>query len=127
MKIVLNITDEHIKLIKNFRTVELTGTRVGINRLSLYQSSFLYEDMADILGYSDKKIPGTNDDYDGPKYDEETTKHLDALADDVERHLVEYEEILHQFCDEGGLKPGRYTAIDSVRVWNYEPFEEEKK
>ena len=37
-------------------------------------------------------------------------------------NLVFIEEILHQFCDKGGLKPGIYTCLDYNRQWDYKPF-----
>lgn len=120
MKITLHLTKEHIQLIKNFRVQQFSGTRVGINKNDLYQTMFLYDDMANILGYQDKAIKGTEEDADGTKYNKETTAHLDALADDIEKNLDSYEEILHQFCDQGGLREGTYTCLDNKRIWSFE-------
>ena len=117
-KFKLKFTEEHIKLIKNFRTRQLDDANFTINTYDLFGGTYLYEDMALILGYMDKVIPGTMEDADGPKFDEETTQHLAELDAFMVENFQHIEDILHQFCDEGIKPDTTYWCNLNEGVWH---------
>lgn len=120
MKITINLTNEHIQLIKSLRFERFDENRYGIDNYSLWGGTYLYEQMAFILGYQDKVIFETIESPMGARYEDEIQKHLEELDSFFVEHIADIEDILHQFCDIG-IKPGKYTCLDNVRIWNYEP------
>lgn len=114
-KIVLDITEEHIRLIRNINYKRFTEDIVGIDDYDLYGGTHKYEQMAYILGCADKAIEGEETIY-GPKYPDDVMEHLRELDAFMVEHLLDIEEILHQFCDVG-ISPGRYEAKDYQRLW----------
>ena len=76
--------------------------------------------MALILGFGDKIIPETRESPFGAICEETTQRHLEELDAFFIDHMVDIEEILHQMVDSGGIKPGKYTCLDNVRIWKYE-------
>lgn len=117
-KIKINITEDHIKLIKEFRIERINDIYVGFDTINPYGGSFLMEDLAMILGYWDKAVEGTEKDYDGRKFGfENEQKMLEIhmyLMDNFELIL----SIMTQFVTTG-VKPGLYTAIDYNLHWEY--------
>lgn len=118
MKLKVTLNEDHIKLIKGLWFQDF-NTKVGIDKRDIFGGTQVWEDMARILSLSDHIVPETVEDYDGAKYDEETTKKLEELADFLNENLLAIEEILHQQCDVG-IKVGTYTCLDNVRIWKYE-------
>lgn len=118
MKLKITFNEDHIKLIKNLRFHDF-NTKVGIDKFDVFGNSRLWEDMARILGVFDHVRPETIEDWDGAKFDNETTDRLRELADFLGDNILEIEEILHQHCDEG-IKIGTYTCLDNVRIWKFE-------
>lgn len=122
-RLKLTFNDEHIQLIKNFRTRQLGDEYFTIDTYDLFGGTYLYEDMALILGYMDKVIPGTMEDADGPKFDDETLEHLNELDSFIVENLQNIEDILHQFCTEG-IQPGvTYWCNPSEHIWHKEAKE----
>ena len=122
MKISINLTDEHIKLIKNLRYIKFDDNRYGVDNYApwAYGGSSIFEDMALILGFGDKIIPETRESPFGAICEETTQRHLEELDAFFIDHMVDIEEILHQMVDNGGIKAGKYTCLDNVRIWKYE-------
>ena len=122
MKISINLTDEHIKLIKNLRYIKFDDNRYGVDNYApwAYGGSSIFEDMALILGFGDKIIPETRESPFGAICEETTQRHLEELDAFFIDHMVDIEEILHQMVDSGGIKPGKYTWLDNVPIWKYE-------
>ena len=119
-KFKLTFTEEHINLIKNFRTRQIDDANYSIDTYDLFGGTYLYEDMAYILGLMDKVIPGTMEDADGPKFEEETMQHLMELDSFIVDNLQHIEDILHQFCTEG-IQPGvTYVCNLNEGVWHKE-------
>lgn len=122
MKIKLVLTEDHIKLIKNFNFERISDKHYGLDTYGLWGGTYLYEQMANILGYQDKVIPETIESNLGARYEKEYEERMMEYDSFILENLVFIEEILHQFCDKGGLKPGIYSCIDYVRIWDYKPF-----
>ena len=122
MKIKLVLTEDHIKLIKNFNFERISDKHYGLDTYGLWGGTYLYEQMANILGYQDKVITETIESNLGARYEKEYEERMMEYDSFILENLVFIEEILHQFCDKGGLKPGIYSCIDYVRIWDYKPF-----
>lgn len=122
MKIKLVLTEDHIKLIKNFNFERISDKHYGLDTYGLWGGTYLYEQMANILGYQDKVIPETIESNLGARYEKEYEERMMEYDSFILENLVFIEEILHQFCDKGGLKPGIYSCIDYVRIWDYKSF-----
>lgn len=119
MKITINLTEEHIKLIKTLRFEKFDENRYGVDNYSFWGGTYLYEQMALILGYQDKVLPETIESPMGARYEEEVQKHLEELDSFFVEHIVDVEDILHQMCDVG-LKVGKYSCLDNIRIWKYD-------
>ena len=119
LKVVLN--EDLIKLIKWFNFERINDRHYGIDTYGIWGGTFLYEQMANILGYQDKIIPETMESNMGASYEKEYEDKMIEYDEYILDNLVFIEEILHQFCDVGGIKPGTYTCTDNVRIWKYTP------
>ena len=93
---------------------------VGIDTTNMWGGTFIFEDMAYILGLMDKFIPGTEENPLGPQYEEETMKYLMETAEWIVDHLKDIEEILHQFCTEGIRTDVTYVRNNNSDIWNKE-------
>lgn len=124
MKIKVELNEDLIKLVKSFEFTRLNNSHYGIDSYSLFGGTYLYEQMAYILGYNDKVIPETLELPTGPRYQQEYEDKMIEYDEYLLKNLVFIEEILHQYIDKGGVKPGIYSCLDNVRIWNYEPFKE---
>ena len=130
-KITLNITEDMIKLITCLRFQEFPrfdeedarertiyqDVRYGIDLNSLYGGNFVLEDTARILGEYDKVIPGTEESAGGPRFPKQVEEYLLRTHLDVYYNLEYIEQILHQFCNEGGITPGLYECRDFEFIW----------
>lgn len=118
MKLKVTFNEDHIKLIKGLYFQDF-NSKVGIDKYDIFGGTRLWEDMARILGVLDHIIPETIEDWDGAKFDEETTTKLRELANFLDENILSIEEILHQHCDKG-IRVGTYSCLDNVRIWTYE-------
>lgn len=100
---------------------DLGDNLYGIDTYNLWGGTYIYEDIAYIVGKMDKVIDGTLEDPDGPKFDEETTAYLNELATFIIDNLTNIEEILHQFCTEGIQTGVCYTCNQAQHIWSKEP------
>lgn len=117
-KIKINITEDHIKLIKEFKVEKINDTYTGFDTINPYGGDYLMEDLAMILGYWDKAVDGTEKDYDGRKFGLD----IEQKMLDIHMYLMNNLEfiltIITQFIMTG-VKPGLYTAIDYNLHWEY--------
>lgn len=121
----ITLTEDHIKLIRALNPVKFefddddSKSRfcVGYDSYSLWGGSFLFEDIALILGFYEESLPGTQDDYTGRRYSKEREDYMLELYDFFEENLDYIESLVHQFCDKGGLTPGTYKCIDYQLNW----------
>lgn len=113
----LTLTEDHLKLIRclNVQEFEKEET-VGIAKDNLYGGTYKYEQMALILGLTDKAIPGTEENIEGTLYEKETQLYMQELDRYIRENLAYIEEIVHQFVL-GGLKPGTYVCKDYQHIW----------
>ena len=124
IKIVL--TDEHLQLISNIhfeQVPEISEKKPyifwGIDFNSLYGGSFLFEDIAYLLGVYDKHIEGTEEDPMGPKFPIDLEDHMYELHCYIVENIGYIENLVHYYSNKGGLKPGVYTCKDYQLLWTY--------
>lgn len=99
-------------------SVEDNDKYYGIDTYDLFEADYWYDHMARIIGCSNQVIAGTEEDTDGPKYPPEVISHLRELDDFLVNNILHIEDILHQFCDRGGIKAGvTYVAYDYEGIW----------
>lgn len=118
-RIYVNLTADHLKLIRNLNVQALTDETVGIAKDNLYGGTYKYEQMALILGLTDKAVPGTEEDMEnGTLYEKEAQLYMVELDKYINENLLNIEEILHQFCLKGGLTVGKYVCKDYQHIWH---------
>lgn len=117
MKRSVVLEKEHIELVSKMVVREFSSTKTGIDLYDLYGGGFVYQDIANILGWRDHMIPGTEEDVEGPMYDEETQSRMEEIDGFIHDHFTEILEIVMQFSAQGGIKPGKYVCDDSIRIW----------
>lgn len=100
----------------------------GIDTYDMFNGETI-EQVARIIGCYDKVIPGTESDFDGPKFPPETFEQIYDAYTFVQNNLSTIEEIIHQRCSKGGILPNvTYVAYDNERIWFTEDeFEEHRK
>lgn len=121
---VISVSDEglakEIAPIRVTNIQDLGDNLYGIDNYNLWGGTYIYEDMAYILGKMDKVVKGTEEDPDGPKFEEETAKYLEELASFIIENLSNIEEILHQFCTEGIHTGVTYVCKPNEHIWSKE-------
>ena len=97
MKISINLTEEHIKLLRVLRFEKIDERHYGVDNYILWACglSSIWEDMAAILGYQDKVIAESREDPMGAICEKETQEHLEELDAFFVEHITDMEEILH--------------------------------
>lgn len=116
----LNLTEEHLKLLPFFYITKPNDNVIQIDKTHLYLlGGHVLEDLADILGYRDTYIKGTEMSPDGKAYPDDVEKHLLEVHNYVKDNLWLIESALHQFSYTGGLKPGVYKCKDNEYIWEH--------
>ena len=92
----------------------------GVDNFNLWGGTYIWEQMAYILGIQDHVIKGTEEDPTGPKYPDEDMEHMKELDMFILTHLEHIFQLLLQFCTEG-IKPGvTYWCFDYEKIWHKE-------
>ena len=122
----VSFTEDMLKLVSRINFLEFpapegwaSAEKVtwGIDLSSLYGGSYVLEDISYILGLYDKHIEGTENDPLGVQFPKETEDYMWELHEYILTHLRDIEELIHQFCNRGGLKPVTYKAKSNERIW----------
>ena len=127
----LELTEDRIKLISNMvisgfvygkhEAVEpnqiSSSDCFGINLNHIWGGSYLFEDMALILGFYDDFLEGTDGDYEGRRYSEEREKYMVAEFNWFKDNMYFIESLIHHYATKGGLTPGTYKCIDYKLDW----------
>lgn len=117
-KIKIELKDEHIKLIQNFKFNLVKDTDIVLDTYSPYGGDFLMEDLAMILGHFDKSVPHTELDYDGKKFGLELETEMWSYHIYIMDNIEYIISIVLQYLNDG-VKPGVYTAITNILEWKY--------
>lgn len=92
----------------------------GVDTYNLWGGTYIWEQMAYILGINDHVIKGTEEDPTGPKYPEEDMEHMRDLDAYIIGNLEYIFTLLIQFCTEG-IQPGvTYWCYDYEKIWHKE-------
>lgn len=119
MTIKLTLTDEHIKLIPFFFIQNEGDDRLVIDKRHLLSlGAHLLDDMAAILGYTEKAIEHTEDDPDGRAYPDDIEEHLLSIHKYITENLFYIESLIHQMCICGGISEGTYVCKAKELIWS---------
>lgn len=116
-KIHITLTEDLCLLIGSLYVQKINDKVVGVNTDYLYGGTYKYEQMAFILGLTDKAVEGTEEDIDGTKYKKEAQEYMKRLDTYIRDNIGNIEEIIHQFSLKGGISPGLYEAKDYEHIW----------
>ena len=125
----VTFTDDILKLVSriNFEQFPPVSTwegkkdlTWGIDINNLYGGSFVFEDISYILGIYDKHIEGTECEPMGPRFPVEIEDRMWDAHSYILEHLQDIEEVLHQFCNRGGITVGTYKCKSNERIWEKE-------
>ena len=90
----------------------------GIDNFNIWGGTYIWEQIAYIIGIHDHMLKGTEEDPDGPKFPEEDMEHMRELDSFIVTNLLYIEQILHQFCTEGIQAGVTYWAYDYQMIWH---------
>lgn len=94
----------------------------GLDNYNLWGGTYIWEQIAYIIGIQDHVIKGTEEDPTGPKYPIEDMEHMKDLDSFIITHLKDIFDILLQFCTEG-IQPGvTYWCYDYQGIWHKEGY-----
>lgn len=114
----LEITKDRLALISALNP-QLTEGGVKFVEKSFWGGSYLFEDLAIILGFYDEHIKGTEGDFEGRRYPPEKEKYMLELYDWFKENIYYILSLTVQFVNKGGLKEGTYKCIDYQLDWEY--------
>ena len=113
----LNLTEDHLKLVRFFNIEDKEDDVLTINKkVMLTMQTHILDDVAMILGLRDKAIKNTEEDADGGAYPDDVEKYMLDTYNYVSDNIYLIETLLHQMVMEG-VKPGHYKADDASLVW----------
>ncbi len=113
----ITLTDEHLKLINGFYLQEDGDDVVYLNKKYLYGGTHLLEDIANLLGYGDKYIKGTEEDADGKAFPDDVEKHLLEVHNYIVDNFYYIESLIHFYITRGGLTSGEYKCKTNDMIW----------
>ena len=93
---------------------------VGIDQWSLFGGTYAMEDIALILGYYDKFIPGTEESPLGRQYPKELEDHFWELYTYIWNNIVYIVKMVFYYSNHAGLRPGTYTYDTKTGQWSFE-------
>ena len=114
----LNLTEDHLKLVKFLNIEDVNDDYLTINKNTiLTMQTHILDDVALILGLRDKAIKNTEEDADGAAYPNDVEKYMLDTYRYVQDNLYLIETLLHQNVTEG-IKPNtEYVCKDNEMVW----------
>lgn len=114
----LNLTEDHLKLVKFLNIEDINDDYLTIDKNTiLTMQTHILDDVALILGLRDKAIKNTEEDADGAAYPNDVEKYMLDTYRYVQNNLYLIETLLHQKVMEG-IKPNtEYVCKDNEMVW----------
>lgn len=117
----LTLTEDHIKLIRMIDFEEdFMQEGLIIKKENPYILSGRLEDIAMVLGYSDKKIKGTEEDPEGAAFPDDVEEYLLSVHHYIVDNLYYIETLIHQMVFESVITPGTYKCVDTELIWTKE-------
>lgn len=123
--ISVTLTEDMLKLISHINFTKIpdltdeTQERMtwGIDFYSLYGGSYVFEDIAYILGRYDEHIAGTEEDPLGAAFPKEFEDYMWEIHTYIVDNIQYIESLVHQFVNRGGLTPGTYRSKSNENIW----------
>jgi hypothetical protein len=113
----LKLTKDHLKLVALLNIEDIDDDAITINKSTILRlQSHLLDDVALVLGLTDKAIEGTKTDSDGAAYPDEIESYMLDTYNYVRENLYWIETLIHQYVMEG-VKPGTYQCTDNELIW----------
>lgn len=112
----ITLTDDHLRLIKNFKFEVINNGQIQLNQNSLYGGTFILEEIAMIIGKFDLAIKGTEDDSNGRAFPDELEEYMWSLHNYIVDNLPFIESLVHQYITEG-LTSGTYKCKTQEMYW----------
>lgn len=123
----VTLTDDLVKLISHISFQKLPNieeesekSQWGLDFFNLYGCDLTFENIAMILGRYDEHIEDTEENPLGAKFSEDFENYMWELHGYVLDHIQDIEEIIHQFCNKGGITAGTYKCKSHERIWEKE-------
>ena len=117
MIIHLNLTEDHLKLVRFLNIEDNDDDVLTINKkVMLTMQTHILDDVAMILGFTDKAIKGTDEDPDGRAYPDDIEKYMLDTYKYVSDNMYYIETLLYQNVLTG-VQPGEYKANDADLIW----------
>lgn len=114
----IKLTKEHLKLIPFFFEQEEGDNKIVYDKTHLYSlGNHLEEDLADILGYHDSYIKGTEEDPDGKAFPDDIEKHMLEVHNYIVDNFYYIESLIHFYVIRGGLTEGEYKCKENDLIW----------
>lgn len=89
----------------------------GINQWSLFGGTYVFEDIAMILGKYNQYIPGTEESPLGKQYPKELEDYMWTLYGDIFDNMEYIISLMQFYTDKGGLTPGTYKCRAEDKIW----------
>lgn len=116
----LNLTEDHLKLVRFFNIEDKDDDFLKVNKkVMLTMQSHILDDVAIILGLKHLAIKNTEEDADGAAYPDETEKYMLDTYKYVSDNIYNIETLLHQMVMKG-IKPGHYKCDARDMIWTLE-------
>lgn len=94
----------------------------GCDQWSLFGGTYVYEDIAMILGYFDQAIENSENLATGRRFPKELEDKMYALYEYIYENLEDIFNLILTFISKGGLTPGVYELVN----YNWEKKEDKK-
>ena len=115
----LHLTEDHLKLVRALNIEDNDDEVLTLNKgIMLCIQSHLLDDVAMVLGLTDKAIKNTENDALGRAYPDDIENYMVETYNYVSNNLYLIETLLHQNVFTG-IKPGHYKAKDNEMIWEY--------
>lgn len=118
----LTFTKDHIKLLKllKFEYDEKEETLL-LEKFNPYILPGRLEDLAMVLGFKDKMIPGTEEDAEGGAFPDDIEDYLLEVHKYIIDNLHDIEVLIHQKAfEKDSITPGTYKFVETEGVWKKE-------
>lgn len=124
----LTLTEDHIKLISAIKVEEFAfgadskngELGWGFNQYNLFGGTYVLEDVSIILGMYDRHIEGTEEDPQGVDFSDDDKAYMWGLYSYIWENMVYIMSLVLYYAGRGGITPGTYKCIDTLREWTKE-------
>lgn len=113
----IKLTKEHIALIRAMNLQEDGDDVMYLNKNYLFGGTHIMEDLADILGFHDKYIKGTEEDPNGKAFPDDIEKHCFEVYNYIKDNFFYITNLILYYATRGGIEEGEYKCKDNDLIW----------